>query len=120
MGKFKMPTPGEQKKATITRVERSTAGEQFTSKKTGKFAGKFSEPDDPVFVLYGKIEGMDVEQKLGTVNSPSNKAGVVFGTSKLHKILESAGLSEVSDDLHELRGKSVVMIVDAKGFTRLA
>jgi hypothetical protein len=116
MGKIVVPEPGETRKAVITKIERSTAGEQFTSK-DGKFTGKFSEPNDIVFVLYGKLEGQNDEQKLGTVNKPAS--GTAFPSSKLYALMKDIGVKSIEDDLHDLKGKNITMLRDERGFFRM-
>jgi len=121
---YKMPQVGKVLTARITRIEQKTAAQVFTSKKTGKYEGKFTKPSDKVYVIHGKVEGSDEERKLGTVNAPLNPAGILYGTSKLYQLLVKAGFDAssaptVSDDLHELRGHTVPVSVDQKGFIRL-
>jgi hypothetical protein len=116
MGKLKIPQQGEIKKAKITDIRLSTAGEQFTNA-AGEFKGKFSKREDPVFVLYAMVEGEKQERKIGTFNKPQNET--IAPSSKLFKLLQTLGISEVSDDLRELRGKTVSLVTDAKGFSRL-
>ena len=119
-----MPPIGKTVPARITRIEPHTAAEVFTSKKTGKYEGKFTKPTDKVYVIYGKPEGSNEEQRLGTVNAPHNPSGILYGTSKLYDLFVKAGFdpasgATVSDDLHELKGRTVPTKIDAKGFARL-
>ncbi len=121
---YKMPQVGKTVPARITRIEQKTAGEVFRSKKTGKYEGKYAKPSDKVFVIFGRLEGSNEEQRLGTVNAPRNPTGMLYGTSKLYQILVQAGFdpstgATVSDDLRELKGRTVQTAIDAKGFARL-
>jgi hypothetical protein len=112
-----LPPVGETKTATISRIERSKAGDVFTNKKTGEFSGKYSKPTDLVYVIHGKVAGIDQEIKLGTVNAPKHGVG-----SKLLQLALDAGFKGnaiLSDDLHELVGKTVHVVIDDKGYTRL-
>jgi hypothetical protein len=102
----------------------STAAEQFTPKKgenAGKFQGKFSKPDDKVYLVFGKTEinGKETEVKLGTFNLP--KRGNVMPNSKLYALITRCGVTgdNISDDLHELVGKTLEVVTDAKGFVKL-
>jgi hypothetical protein len=110
--------------ARITRIEQKTAAEVFRSKATGKYEGKFGKPTDRVYIIYGKVEGSNEEQRLGTVNAPHNTSGTLFATSKLYQILVKAGFdpstgATISDDLRELKGRTVQATIDAKGFAKL-
>ena len=121
---YLMPQVGKVVNAKITRVEAKTAKEIFTSKKTGKYEGKYAKPSDKVYVIYGKVEGSNEEQRLGTVNAPRNPSGILYGTSKLYLLLVKAGFdpsagATISDDLRELKGRTVQATVDSKGFVRL-
>ena len=121
---YRMPQVGRTLAARITRIAISTAGEAFKSKETGKYEGKYSKASDKVFEIFGRLEGSGEEQKLATVNAPRNPSGILYGTSKLYQILVKAGFdpstgATISDDLHELRGRTVQTTVDAKGFARL-
>lgn len=121
---YRMPQVGKTVAARITRIEQKTAGEVFKSKTTGKYEGKYAKPSDKVFVIFGRLEGSNEEQRLGTVNAPRNPTGILYGTSKLYQILVKAGFdpstgATLSDDLHELKGRTVQTTVDAKGFARL-
>ena len=120
---YKMPQVGKTIPAKITRIEQKTAGEVFRSK-TGKYEGKYSKASDKVFEIYGKLEGSNEEQRLAALNAPRNPSGILYGTSKLYQILVKAGFDPasgvtVSDDLRELRGRTVQATVDTKGFARL-
>jgi hypothetical protein len=120
----KMPQVGKVLNARITRVEQKTAAQVFTSKKAGKYEAKYTKPSDKVHVVHGKVDGSDEERKLGTVNAPRNPAGILYGTSRLYQLLVKAGFDAlsaptVSDDLHELRGRTVPVSVDQKDFVRL-
>jgi hypothetical protein len=121
MGKYLLPVAGQQLKATITRIERKKAADVFTERKTGKYKGQYRGPDEPVFCIYGRLDG-DPDKKefrLGTFNAP--KTARTFGTSKLVKFVRATlgDVAEVSDDLHELIGRTVTGASDAKGFFRL-
>ena len=121
---YKMPPIGKTLNARITRIEQKTAEELFTSRVTGKFEGKYTKPTDKVYVIYGKTDGETEERKLCTVNAPRNPQGMLYGTSKLFQLLVKAGIEPsktetVSDDLHELKGRKVPVVVDEKGFVRL-
>jgi hypothetical protein len=121
---YKMPQVGKTVAAKITRIEAKTAGEVFKSKATGKYEGTYSKASDKVYVIYGKVEGSNEEQRLGTVNAPRNPSGILYGTSKLYLLLVKAGFdpsagATISDDLHELKGRTVQATVDSKGFVRL-
>ena len=102
----------------------STAGAQFTPQKgenAGKFQGKFSKPDDKVYVVYAKVEvdGKPQEVKLGTFNVP--KKGNIMPNSKLYALITRCGVTgdNISDDLHELAGKTLEVVTDSKGFVKL-
>jgi hypothetical protein len=120
---YQLPQVGKTVPAKITRIEQTTAAQAFKSKATGKYEGKFGKPSDKVYVIYGKLENSGEEQKLGTVNAPRNPSGILYGTSKLFQILAKAGLdtpgATVSDDLRELKGRTIQTTLDAKGFARL-
>lgn len=121
---YKMPQVGKTLTARITRIEQKTAEQVYTSKKTGKFEGKYSKPSDKVYEIYGKAEGENEERRLGTVNAPRNPEGVLYGTSRLFELLVKAGFEPskaemISEDLHELKGRKIPVTVDAKGFVRL-
>ena len=115
---------GEKKQVRISRIQRSTAAEQFTPKQgenAGKFQGKFSKPDDPVYLVFGQTEinGKQQEVKLGTFNVP--KRGNIMPNSKLYALITRSGITgaDISDDLHELVGKTLEVVTDAKGFVKL-
>jgi hypothetical protein len=96
----------------------------FASKKTGRYEGKYSKASDKVYVIHGKVEGTDKERKLGTVNAPRNPSGILYGTSRLYQLLVKAGFdpsstSTISDELGELKGRTVPVSIDSKGFIRL-
>lgn len=121
---YKMPQVGKTMTARITRIEQKTAEQVYTSKKTGKFEGKYSKPSDKVYEIYGKAEGESEERRLGVVNAPRNPEGVLYGTSKLFDLLVKAGFEPskaetISEDLHELKGRKIQVTVDSKGFMRL-
>jgi hypothetical protein len=118
---YLIPQAGKPLSAKITRIEQRTAGEVFKSK-TGKFNAKFSKPTDEVYVIYGKIEGEIQEHRLGTVNVPHSK--ILYGKSKLCQLLIKAGFdlsktTTVSDDLHELKGRTIKVTVNENGYARL-
>jgi hypothetical protein len=119
-----MPMVGKTVPAKITRIQQTTAGENFKSKMTGKYEGKYSKPSDIVYVIYGKLDGSNEEQKLGTVNAPHNPSGTLYATSGLYTLLVKAGFDPssgvtISDDLHELKGRTIQTTIDAKGFAKL-
>ena len=121
---YKMPMVGKTVPAKITRIEENTSGEVYTSKKTGKYEGKYAKPSDKVYEIYGKLDGSNEEVKLATVNAPRNASGTLYAASRLYQILVKAGFdpssgATVSDDLHELKGRSAQATIDAKGFARL-
>lgn len=121
---YKMPMVGKTVPAKITRIEQTTVGEHFKSKTTGKYEGKYAKPSDKVYVIYGKLDGSNEEQKLGTVNAPRNSSGTLYGTSRLYALLVKAGFdpssgATISEDLHELKGRTVQTVIDAKGFAKL-
>ena len=121
---FKMAPIGKSVQVRITRIEQRTAGEAFKSKKTGKYEGKYAKPSDKVYEIFGKLDGTNEEIRLATVNAPRNESGTLYATSRLYQILVKAGFdpssgATVSDDLHELKGRTAQATIDAKGFARL-
>jgi hypothetical protein len=121
MAPYTISKAGELAKAKVTKIEKTTAGKVFTKKDTGEFMAKFSKPDDPVFVLHGIVEGTKEEIKLGTINVPRNKAGIIYPSSKLAMLLQRSGVSldVISEDLKELRGQTITLVRDSRGFLRV-
>jgi hypothetical protein len=121
MSPYKISKPGELAKAKITKIEKTTAGKVFTKKDTGEFMAKFSKPDDPVFVLHGIVEGTKEEIRLGTISPPKNPAGILYPQSKLAILLQRSNLplDVVSEDLRELRGQTITLVRDSRGFLRV-
>ena len=123
MSPYRMPEIGKTVQAKITKIERQQAKDVFTNK-AGEFVGEYSDPEDVVFTFHGIIEGRKDEIKLGTLNAPKNPAGQLFGTSKLFQLIQKMGidppLTQLSDDLRELKGRTVPCTYDAKGFVNMA
>jgi hypothetical protein len=119
---FNVVKAGTKAQARITEIKQTTAAEVFTATKgenAGKFQGKFSKPTDKVFVVWGRVEGQSQDVKLGTYNYP--KRGNIMPNSHLAVLIQRTGvdLSTLSDDLRELKGKSIEVTLDSKGFARV-
>ena len=121
---YKIPIVGKSITVRITRIEPSTAGEAFKSRITGKFESKYGKASDKVFRIYGKPEGTNEEVLLTTVNAPRNQSGTIHEKSKLYHIAINAGFDPksgvtFSDDLRELKGRSVQAKTNSNGFPTL-
>ena len=113
---YEIPEEGERRTAIISNIEQKKSKEVFTNSK-GEYKGKFSNPDDPVFVIYGNLKGENRELKLGTVNAPTDKK--VWPNSNFGKLCRLAGLKG-KVNVKDFKGKEVPVQLDARGFPRLA
>jgi len=113
---YEIPEEGERKTAIISKIEEKKSKEVFTNSK-GEYKGKFSNPDDPVFVVYGNLKGENKELKLGTVNAPNSRK--VWPNSNFGKLCRSVGLKG-RINIKDFKGKEVPVQLDARGFPRLA
>ncbi|MGO9645893.1 MAG: hypothetical protein ACLPY5_14250 [Candidatus Bathyarchaeia archaeon] len=98
---YEIRKPGQTAKATITKIENTTAGNIF-----GKSA---KDPKQSVFVIYANVEGIDT--RIATINKPASKY-----ISPKHKL---AQFKQRYTQLPKV-GLRVDAVTDAKGFWKLA
>jgi hypothetical protein len=110
----RLPQDGETVPVNITRIEQTTAAKAFKSKTTGKYEGKYGTPTDPVYIIYGQLEGSNEEQRLGTITALRSR--ILIATPKLYQILIKAGFDPSTgatiDGLHELKGRTIQSTLD--------
>jgi hypothetical protein len=109
-----LPQVDKTEPTNITRIEQTTAAQAFRSKATGKYEGKFGTPTDLVYIIYGRLEGSNEEQRLGTITALRSR--ILIATPKLYQILVKAGFDPSTgatiDGLHELKGRTIQSTLD--------
>ena len=97
---YEIRKPGQIAKATITKIENTTAGNIY-----GKSA---KEPKQPVFVISANVEGIEI--RIATINKPASKY-----ISPKHKL---AQFKQRYGQLPKV-GMKLDVATDAKGFWKL-